>query len=91
MPVANEFKNVIALMPAVPRESLESEPLCPMRLWRLAMGGFEPLESEWVLVAQLDRALPSEGKGCAFKSRRGRFQKHRAGGSKLGLQEKIEM
>ena len=26
-----------------------------------------------VLVAQLDRALPSEGKGCAFESRRGRF------------------
>ena len=26
-----------------------------------------------VFVAQLDRALPSEGKGCAFKSHRGRF------------------
>ena len=25
-----------------------------------------------VFVAQLDRALPSEGKGCAFKSHRGR-------------------
>ena len=24
-------------------------------------------------IAQLDRALPSEGKGCAFKSHRGRF------------------
>ena len=28
-----------------------------------------------VRVAQLDRALPSEGKGCRFDSRHGRFRK----------------